>query len=248
VRALRPITPTPLLSQSVQERIKEYILVNALPAGASLPPETELARQLGISRNSVREAMKGLSALGIIEVRRGSGVFVGAFAFEPLLENLSYGMRFELRELEELLEIRQVLEIGMIAKAVAALTDDQRERLRGIIARMGAHAEQGESTMEDDREFHTALFESAGNSILLRLLDTFWLTYRKATEHVVLGEADAAQTHRNHAAILDAVLVQDVPRARDALTQHYDDITQRLARAKQPDIARTGGERSGGPA
>jgi len=246
MRALRPITHTPLLSQSVQERIKEYILANALSAGASLPPETELARQLGISRNSVREAIKGLSALGIIEVRRGTGVFVGAFAFEPLLENLSYGMRFELRELEELLETRQVLEIGMIAKAVAALTDDQRERLRGIIARMGTHAEQGESAMEDDREFHTALFESAGNSIVLRLLDTFWLTYRKATEHVVLGEADAAQTHRNHAAILDAVLVQDVPRARDALIQHYDDITQRLARAKQPDIAHAGGGRSGG--
>ncbi len=231
MRALRPITPAPLLSQSAQERIKEYILANALPAGAALPPETELARQLGISRNSLREAIKGLSALGIIEVRRGSGVFVGAFAFEPLLENLSYGMRFELRELAEFLEIRQVLETGMIAKAIAALTADQRDRLRSIIASMAAHVTHAEPTIEDDRAFHQALFENVGNQILLRLLDTFWLTYRKATEQVNLGDANPEETFRNHAAILDAVLTEDAAAARNALIRHYADITQRLARA-----------------
>ncbi|HZQ05535.1 MAG TPA: GntR family transcriptional regulator, partial [Anaerolineae bacterium] len=85
-----------LLYQTVQEEIKNYIIENELRAGDPLPTEGELARQLDISRNSVREAVKSLEALGILEARSGSGLFVRNFNFDSILDNLPYGIMFSL--------------------------------------------------------------------------------------------------------------------------------------------------------
>src|SRR5688500_15038392 len=119
--ALKPLTRQRLLYQSVQDAVRAFILDNKLRAGDPLPPETDLARQLGVSRNSVREAVKAMESLGILETGRGSGLFVRAFAFDPRLDNLSYGLLFDLQELAELLEIRRVLETGMIDAAMQAM-------------------------------------------------------------------------------------------------------------------------------
>ena len=81
---LKPIPAlkrSPPLHVSVQESLRSYIAENRLEAGAALPPEGELAQQLGVSRNSVREGIKALESVGVLEVRRGSGVFVMAFSF-----------------------------------------------------------------------------------------------------------------------------------------------------------------------
>jgi len=87
----------------VQASLRSYILENQLPSGAPLPPENELARRLGVSRSAVREAVKGLESLGLIEIRHGSGLFVGSFSFEPLLNNLPYTLVSNLKELSDLL-------------------------------------------------------------------------------------------------------------------------------------------------
>jgi len=98
MKEIKPLARPPLLHVSVQESLKSYIDDNALAPGAPLPPENDLAQQLGVSRNSVREAIKALESLGILETRRGIGVFVKAFSFEPLLANLAYGLGGALRE------------------------------------------------------------------------------------------------------------------------------------------------------
>src|SRR6195952_121448 len=95
----------PLFYRIVQDALKNYILEKNLKPGDPLPAETELARQLGISRNSLREAAKALESVGILETRQGSGLFVREFSFEPLLENMSYGLLFDLRQLAELLQV-----------------------------------------------------------------------------------------------------------------------------------------------
>ena len=83
---------------------------NRLAAGAPLPPEGELAQQLGVSRNSVREGVKALESLGILEMRRGVGVFVKAFSFEPLLANLTYGLGDALTQIADVIAVRRALE------------------------------------------------------------------------------------------------------------------------------------------
>jgi DNA-binding FadR family transcriptional regulator len=230
--ALSPLTRQPLLHQSVQDAIRAFILDNKLQAGDPLPPETNLARQLGVSRNSVREAVKAMESIGILETRRGSGLFVRAFSFDPLLENLLYGLLFDLRELAELLEIRRVLETGLVGSAMRAMPRAAVESLGMVVTAMAERAKRGESFADEDRRFHQVLFESLGNQMLLKLLDVFWLTYREASRHTDMHNPDPMQTAQDHAAIYDAVAAGDADEARAALDRHYAEITRRLARAQ----------------
>jgi DNA-binding FadR family transcriptional regulator len=216
----------------VQDAIRAFILDNKLQAGDPLPAETNLARQLGVSRNSVREAVKAMESIGILETRRGSGLFVRAFSFDPLLENLLYGLLFDLRELAELLEIRRVLETGLVGSAMRAMPRAAVESLGMVVTAMAERAKRGESFADEDRRFHQVLFESLGNQTLLKLLDVFWLTYREASRHTDMHNPDPIQTAQDHAAIYDAVAAGAADEARAALDRHYAEITRRLARAQ----------------
>jgi DNA-binding FadR family transcriptional regulator len=192
-----------VLYRSVQDFIKNYILENNLQAGDPLPPETELARQLGVSRNSVREAVKALESLGVLETRHGSGLFVRDFSFKPLLENLPYGLLFDLQQLADLQEVRRLLEVGIIEDALQTMTDQQMANLQVVIDKMHARAKRGQSIFEEDREFHNVLFQHLENQVLSKLLDIFWETFHKASILTdVERDADAMHNYRNHAAIL----------------------------------------------
>jgi DNA-binding FadR family transcriptional regulator len=223
----------PALFRSVQNIIKNYILENNLAAGAPLPPEAELARQLGVSRSSVREAVKALESLGILETRRGSGLFVQDFSFEPLLENLPYGLLFALPQLADLLAVRRVLETGMVEAALAVITPEQLSHLRGLTRQMLACAEQGQTFPDEDRDFHTTLFAGLQNQVLLKLLDTFWLTFHKAAQLTDLQDRDPMRTYRDHVAIIEAVEAGEAEQVRLALDRHYLSLEERLKQAQQ---------------
>lgn len=231
-KALVPLSRPPLLNQSVQDALRAYIRDNYLRPGDPLPSENELARQLGVSRNSVREAVKGLDSLGIIEARRGSGLFVREFSFEPLLEGFTYGPLFDVQELADLLEIRRVLETGLIADAMGAMSPATIEQVRATVERMGALATRDEAFPKEDRQFHQLLFASLGNTMLLKLLDVFWLTFQEASKHVDLSNTDPLGTYRDHAAIYEAVAAGDDAEARVGLDRHYAGLQGRLARAR----------------
>ncbi len=232
-RALKPLSRPAPLHHSVQEAIRAFILDNTLRAGDALPPETDLARQLGVSRNSVREAVKALESLGILEARRGSGLFVAAFSFDPLLDNLAYGLRFDLRELTELLEVRRVLETGLIGATIQAMPESTLDDLLATVRRMQERAEASESFEEEDRQFHQTLFEPLGNRTLLKLLDIFWRTYQEAARSTDMRNPDVLGTYRDHAAIYDAVRARDIEGARLALDRHYAGLARRLARIQE---------------
>jgi DNA-binding FadR family transcriptional regulator len=237
VKPLEAIARPKRLHESAQETIREYVLRNNLGAGDALPGEMELARQLGISRNSVREAIRALESIGVLEVRRGRGVFVREFSFEPLLEGLAYGLLFQLREVEELVDIRCVLETGMIERAMDAMRPENLEQLRATVERMKGLAAQNTPFEEEDRRFHALIFQGIDNGTFLRLLDVFWLAYRHASSHIG-GDRDPVRTWKDHVAILEALEAGDVDRARGALEHHYSGIKDRLEAARHGPATR----------
>lgn len=218
---LKPLHRPPSLPQSVQTAIREFILDNSLRSGDLLPSETQLTKQLGVSRNAVREAVKALELVGVVEVRRGSGLFVGDFSLEPLLDNLPYGLMADLEELRELLEIRQVLESGMMVQVIARRTDSQMATLRKAVRKMQTLAAQGKSFPKEDREFHQCLMENVGNKTLLKLLDIFWLTYHRASQVADIEDYDPIRTAEDHVKIIDAIGAGDLEGTRTALEDHY---------------------------
>lgn len=232
MKSIKPLKRAPLLHISVQESLRAYIDDNSLEAGAPLPPEGELATQLGVSRNSVREGIKALESVGVLESRRGIGVFVKAFSFEPLLENLAYGLGGVLKQIEEVIIIRRTLEVGLIDKTLELITPEDIRELRETLDQMKALAERGESFPDQDRNFHQLLFRCQDNEVLLRLIEVFWLAFYKASDFVNLENADPMQTWRDHAAIVDAVEAGDLAGAKDRLDNHYAGINRVIAHNK----------------
>lgn len=228
-----------------QQEIKAFILHNNLKPGDALPPETELARQLGISRNSLREAVKALESLGVLEARAGVGLFVRGFSFDPLLENLAYGLRIGSKDLRDIFEIRYHLEYSMAERAIQAVTPEQIAHLRAILARMYSAAEAGRYSAEDDRAFHQALWEKVDNTILSKLLDIFWMIREQAQQSdLVIVPPDPLATYQRHVNIVDALAERSTEALRAAITyerllKHTADSASAPLETNKPPLARS---------
>ena len=147
------------LYQQLQSLICGYITENKLRPDDPLPAEGDLAELFGVSRNSVREAVKSLQVLGVLVSRPGSGLFVGEFSFDPIVDNLPYAIVVDYRDLADLLEVRRTLEVGMVDQIVSSRTDEQIDELGEIIEKWKwAITKDNEAYPADlDRAFHAAL-------------------------------------------------------------------------------------------
>jgi DNA-binding FadR family transcriptional regulator len=230
VKSIQPLSRPPLLHVSVQESLRKYIETNSLKAGDPLPPETFLAQQLGVGRNSVREAIKALESIGILETRRGIGVFVKEFSFKPLLDNLASGLQDSLRDVEELREIRRVLETGLIAKTIEMISAEDIGELRRLTESMRQRAERNESFAKEDQQFHQMLFRCQSNHMLSALIDIFWVAFNKASNFTNLDNPTPLDTWRDHHEIVEAIAAKDVDLARRRLDDHYRGIQQVIAK------------------
>jgi DNA-binding FadR family transcriptional regulator len=194
----------------------------------------------------VREAVRGLEAVGVVDIRRGSGLYVNQFSFEPLLDNLYYGLMFDMQELLGMLEIRHVLESGLIGKVIEQITDTETAQLKQALNIMRLTQNNDLAFIAADREFHQTLFACLENATLLKVLDAFWLTFSKAAEQEqeALG-SDPQETFINHARIMDAVLARDLTAAKEALESHYAAVETRLRSLGDLEVKTENGDSDG---
>ncbi|MFG1891279.1 FadR/GntR family transcriptional regulator [Micromonospora sp. NPDC049051] len=224
--------------QEVATRIKEYILRNRLKPGNLLPTEVELCEAVGASRSSVREAVKILSALDIVEVRHGHGTFVGRMSLNALVESLAFRGLLSGEEdhhvLGQVVDVRQTLEQGLAAETIGVLDDEHRASLAALADEMEGLAAQGKDFLEVDRAFHLKLMEPLGNDLLLQLTEAFWQVQAIVAPTLCIEPEDRVITAQRHRAIVDAVAAGDAQRLRSAIAEHYAPIRASIARAVQP--------------
>jgi DNA-binding FadR family transcriptional regulator len=228
----KPLGPKELLRHYLREQIELHIRHHRLRPGDRLPNEMELSRQLGVSRSSIREAVKALEGLGIVEVRSGLGLFVGSFSFDVVLDQIAYGAQFNLYELQHVLDMRQVIEEALVDRAVESSTPEQLYKLRTTLMHMRDEAEHGLQYLEHDREVHRLLYAQIDNPLFGRILDVFWLSYRP------IHALDAKRTpelqlehYERHVRIVDALEARDSDAMRAALAAHYDFARRGIVRA-----------------
>lgn len=215
--------------------IKAFIELNGLKTGQALPSEAALAQQLGISRPSLREAMKALESVGVLESRHGEGVFVAGFSFDAIVDNLPYSLVADDVQLFHLLEVRTALEVGMVARIVPIIPKDDIEKLRQLAARMHALALEGKSFADEDRDFHATLFACLKNPFLNRLVDLFWQVFHRMAD--TLPKADASsglQTAKEHMAIVKKLESGDAAALQQAHERHFEEIHKRMTRLHAP--------------
>jgi DNA-binding FadR family transcriptional regulator len=238
-RALGPLLKSPRpadrsrqAQQGIQERIKELILERRLASGDPMPTEGELVETLGVSRNSVREALKALQALGIVETRHGFGTYVGECSLEPFADALVFrgrkSMRGDRHELHEILDLRQALETGLIHRLVETIDDESLIRVRARLGDLEAHAGHGAAGDAADRAFHDAMYSVLGNELMSQLLRVFWDVYHDLSHELPAVESNHEEIVRVHRDIYEAVAARDGARASAAIAHHFDGIRRRI--------------------
>ncbi|MEU8241756.1 FadR/GntR family transcriptional regulator [Actinoplanes missouriensis] len=227
----------PSRTEEVQQQIKQLILERGLTAGDPMPTELDLLDEINVSRNSLREALKALQAVGIVEIRHGFGMYVGTMSLVSLVDELTFHGLMSLQagrnDLRHLVQIREVLECGLIQEVIRRDTgeaDPDGDELTEVMARMEAEARAGGVTPETDKRFHELLYEPLGNPLVIQLLSAFWEVYHAL--HAELGEADETPVEiaARHRRVFDAVRAGDVAESVAALTEHFSGIRRRLDR------------------
>ncbi len=228
----RPARRSREAQRAIQEQIKEWVLANNLATGDPMPTETELVEQLGISRNSVREALKALQALGIVEIRHGFGTYVGDCSLDPFADALVFrgrkSLRGDRREIHEIIALRQALEAGLMGQLVAVVDDDSLAALKERLGELERHAGQGEAGDAADRAFHDQLYAPLGNQLMSQLLRVFWDVYHDLSHELVPADRDPAGIIAAHREIYEAVAARDAARASAAIFEHFQGIRERL--------------------
>jgi DNA-binding FadR family transcriptional regulator len=221
-------------AQAVQDQVVELIVGRGLTAGSPLPPEPEIMRALSVSRNSVREALKGLQALGIVDIRHGYGTFVGSAplrAMEPAL--LLHGRisgRGNRQVLGDIVEIRSVLESGLVRRSAVELTDEQIAALEVELGALQTYGEVGQA--EHDHRFHELLYEPLGNQMAIELIGMFWDVYHQLEDELGRPETDPAHVVEEHRKIVEALRARDPDRAAEMMDQHFADVRARIERLR----------------
>lgn len=218
--------------RALQSDIMDLILERELDAGDPLPTENELAAALGVGRNTLRESLKVLQALGVVEIRHGFGMFVAPSNFDALADGMTFRGRLSLRhkgdEALELVDVRQALESGLIGGAMDSMTSSQLAAVEESVVRMEELAAAGQTFVEADAEFHRRLFEPLNNALLVSLLGVFWKVYRQINVEVGAGAEDLTETAAVHRGIYEAVSGGDKALAAERLNRHFDGIRHRI--------------------
>jgi GntR family transcriptional regulator, transcriptional repressor for pyruvate dehydrogenase complex len=218
------------LTDEAIEKIKSMIVSGTLRAGDRLPREADLAAELGLSRSSLREAVKALSLMNILDVRRGDGTYVTSLQLSLLLETLSFIVDFH-RDgtVLEFLEVRRILEPEAVAMAAGRIPAAEVAGLRELLDRLGPDPGV-EELVANDLEFHRRISACSGNSVLTSLLDSLSGPTSRARVWRGLTQAGATQrTLAEHRAILDALDARDPVVARSWSTVHIASVQHWLA-------------------
>jgi GntR family transcriptional repressor for pyruvate dehydrogenase complex len=214
------------------EKIKGMIVAGDLRPGDRLPREADLAERLGLSRNSLREAVRALSLIRVLDVRQGDGTYVTSLAPGLLLDALSFVVDFHRDDtVLEFFEVRRILEPAASALAARRMTDADIASLRAIHAALGDDPTIDE-LVANDLEFHRRIAAGAGNGVLCSLIDSLsGPTTRARIWRGLTQEGAVDKTREQHGAILDAIAAREPELARSWATVHVAGVEDWLRRA-----------------
>ncbi len=187
---------------------------------------------LDMSKSSVREGIRRLEMLGIVDVRRGRGLYVGAFNLKPVIDALPYQLTVDETPLHEILQVRAAIEEGLIIQASRQLSERHLADLDDLVAQMREQSQAGEVPPEVDHAFHLALFAPLENQMLNKLIETFWEVYARFA-----ATATAPINHHaveDHHEIVSAIRSGDDQRMTRAVAVHFAPIQSTVESVPTP--------------
>lgn len=211
--------------EGVAKQIERLILKKLRP-GDKLPSERELAEMLAVSRSSIRDAIRSLELMGMVEPRQGAGTIVREISSDSLVNPLANARKRKEELLGELLDFRKMLEPPLAARAATRVSADEISEMEEILERQEEKLRGGDSTIAEDSEFHYAIALASGNSVVLKVLDTLMDLLRDSRERSLQVEGRPQKSLAGHRRILAAIKRHDAEAAKVAMRRHIEDVEE----------------------
>jgi len=223
------------LSEKIVERLLNLIRERQLRPGDRLPPERELAPLMGVSRPSLREALRALSVMKVVENRQGSGTYITSLRPELFVNHLDFIFTVNDATFLDLFEARKIVEVGLVALAAKTINDEQLALLDECLKRSAVSVEQPETVLQTDLELHSIIIDAAHNRTLALFMSSITQINTASRRRTNELSEVRYQTLIDHKAIVAALHAHDPEAAATAMRDHLAHVEEKLkATHKEP--------------
>jgi GntR family transcriptional repressor for pyruvate dehydrogenase complex len=230
---IAPIKSTRIYQEIVRQ-VKGMIAEGRLKSGDQLPPERDLAEKFVVSRTAVREALRALESLGLVEIRPGEGTFVREVSVESLIEPLALVMLSQREALGELFEARQLIEPALAALAARRATPEDVQEMERILEAQAKEVAAGRTGLEQDAQFHSAIGAAAHNRAITRIAHAVMDLLRQSREDSLNTPGRPDRSHNDHRRLLAAIRGRDENAARQAMIDHLEAVEALIFGTDEP--------------
>jgi len=218
-----PIKSTRIYEEIVRQ-VKQMIAEGRLESGDQLPPERDLAEKFVVSRASVREALRTLESLGLVEIRPGEGTFVREVSVESLIEPLALVMASHREAIAELFEARRLLEPAIAALAARRATPTELAEMERILEDQAKAIAANKTGLTQDAAFHAAIGAAAHNAAITRIAHAIMDLLTQSREESLNTPGRPQRSHQDHRRILVAIRARDERAAQQAMLDHLEAV------------------------
>lgn len=219
-------------SLELQEKIKTLILQRKLKSGDLMPTENELIELFNVSRSSLREAIKSLEALHILDIRHGIGTFVGSSSLTPMIRGLTFYAQLHLQDnlknIIDILDIREILQYGFAPMALPKISEENSQRLQLLVKTLEENASKQCFSIAEEKQIHLLIYQPLQNHLLSQYLDAFWEIYEKLENDLPPIRVSPTALALQYRELVDAVEAKDLERMQRAILYYFQEIRQCL--------------------
>lgn len=215
------------IREIIMNQFTKMIKEGELSIGDKIPPERNLAEQFGVGRSTIREAIKSMTSMGLLEARLGEGTFVRKVDSDDIKQQLQWGLYLDPVPFNELIELRKVLELETVKRAALNRTAEEIIELESWINEMKQEGKVHHNK-KNDLMFHMTIAKASNNKMIYNLLDLIRMSLEEWFENVLKNPEHVKNSIAEHQLILEAIIQQDVAQAVKVMEAHLERGEQRL--------------------
>lgn len=227
LRVLKPVERQNL-ADDLAQRVRQLIRAGSYQPGSRLPSINEMARLFGVAHPTLREALRKLETLGVVEIRHGSGVYVGEDHNPLVIPNPIFEGGVTRKLLLDLVDARVSIEKKTVSLAAEHATDSHLEQMRELLARAEANLDDGTVLAEVNLAFHHEIALASDNGVLGQILEVLASVIRQEQRIVLDTYGPRQKFHQEHLAILEALERKDADLAVERMQDHLEAVREML--------------------
>jgi GntR family transcriptional repressor for pyruvate dehydrogenase complex len=232
----RPVTRQNL-TDDLAQRVKQLIHAEGRQPGDRLPAISELARRFGVGHPTLREALKKLETLGVVDIRHGSGIYVGRNHNMLLLSNPVFDGAITKKLLVDLIEARMAIELKSVALAAEHASDEELAAMTEALASAGQNIGNDAALNVANMSFHRRIALGSGNTVLCQVLEVLSNLFQDEQRLILDIHGSRAKDHEEHLGILDALREKNASLGVERMRAHLEGVREALLRWDPTDTA-----------